>query len=79
MHQPERIISYGLVGSSDVIGTINPGLSLYIECKAGCDTQRIEQKRFQKAIQGVGALYVIYRGDKKDLLRRVESHKHAKL
>lgn len=55
-----RVISYGFVGSSDIIGMIRPtGRFIGIECKVGKDRQRTEQKTFQRVSTANGGVYLI--------------------
>jgi len=57
-----QVLSYGLVGSSDILGIIAPhGRMLCIECKVGSDKQRPEQLRFQTMIEERGGLYILAR------------------
>jgi len=54
----ERIIRFGLKGSSDIIG-IYKGLFLGIEVKTGSAKQSKDQKRFQNMIDKMGGIYVV--------------------
>lgn len=56
----ERIIRFGLKGSSDIIG-IYKGLFLAVEVKTGGAVQTQDQKRFQKMIDTMGGIYVVCR------------------
>lgn len=56
----ERIIRFGLKGSSDIIG-IYKGVFLAIEVKTGNAKQTKEQINFQKMIDTLGGVYVLCR------------------
>lgn len=55
-----RFMSFGLVGSGDLVGVCR-GRAVVIEVKAGRDRQRPEQVAFQRAWERAGGLYVIAR------------------
>lgn len=57
----DRIISFGLPGSSDILGILRNGRFLAIECKTGNVRQSKKQKSFQKMIESFGGLYLIVR------------------
>jgi penicillin-binding protein-related factor A (putative recombinase) len=57
---PDRIIRFGLKGSSDIIG-IYKGLFLGIEVKTGNAKQSSFQKNFEKMICAQGGIYVLIR------------------
>jgi len=52
-------ISFGLPGSSDILGILMNGRFLAIECKTGNAKQSKKQKSFQKMIESFGGLYLI--------------------
>jgi len=55
-------IRFGLVGSPDILGVIGPpGRFLGIETKTLRGKQRESQKRFQKAFEAQGGLYMVAR------------------
>jgi hypothetical protein len=55
-HKPFK---YGLVGSSDILGILNNGKLLCIECKTGNATQSTQQKNFQRMIDSFNGLYIV--------------------
>lgn len=56
----ERVIRFGLKGSSDIIG-IYKGIFLGIEVKTGNAYQNKYQKKFEKMICDMGGIYVVIR------------------
>lgn len=56
----ERIIRFGLKGSSDIIGLYR-GVFLGIEVKTGNAKQSKFQINFQKMVDKIGGLYVVCR------------------
>tara|TARA_R110002020_G_scaffold182855_1_gene378684 strand:+ start:326 stop:628 length:303 start_codon:yes stop_codon:yes gene_type:complete len=54
----ERIIRFGLKGSSDIIG-VYKGLFLGIEVKTGNAVQNKDQINFQKMIESCGGIYIL--------------------
>jgi hypothetical protein len=55
-------VSYGLKGSSDLIGLRQPaGQLIAIECKAARGRQTKEQVAFQRMVERLGGLYVLAR------------------
>lgn len=57
-----RVISYGLEGSSDILGILGPsGRLLCIECKLGKDKQRDKQKNFERMVVERGGIYILAR------------------
>ena len=56
----ERIIRFGLKGSSDIIG-IYKGRFLAVEIKTGNAVQSDQQKKFQKMVCKLGGIYVVIR------------------
>ena len=50
----------GKKGHSDVSGVV-AGAAVFFEAKTGNDTQRPDQKKFQKTIEFAGGYYYIYR------------------
>lgn len=68
----ERVIRFGLKGSSDIIG-IYKGLFLGIEVKTGNAKQNKFQKNFEKMVCNLGGIYVIVReSNVKQVLNIVE-------
>lgn len=67
----QRIIKFGLKGSSDILG-ISKSRFIAIEIKIGKDKQREEQLAFQKMIEMCGGLYFLIR-DQKDLDEMINS------
>lgn len=57
MNDPKRILTYGLVGSSDILGVHN-GRFLSIECKVGRDKLRPAQIHWRDAVLKRGGLWV---------------------
>lgn len=57
----QRIISYGLKGSADIIGIIKPGTFLAIEVKSGDAKQTSQQKNFAKMVTDLGGIYILAR------------------
>ena len=70
----QRIIKYGLNGSSDILG-ISSGIFLAVEIKIGADKQRPDQINFQKMIQSCGGIYEIIRSEEdiEKLIKRLPS------
>lgn len=58
----QRIIKFGLKGSSDILG-ISDSIFLAIEIKIGPDKQREEQKNFEKMITECKGFYFIVRNE----------------
>lgn len=68
----ERVIRYGLPGSSDILG-IYKGVFLGVEIKTGNAKQNEQQEKFQRMVDSLGAIYVICRDtDIQTLLQRIE-------
>ena len=57
-HEPFR---YGLVGSPDIIGILNNGKFVGIECKTGNAKQSEQQKNFEKMCTKFNAIYFVAR------------------
>src|SRR5690606_31377437 len=57
-----RPISYGLKGSSDILGCVN-GRMICAEVKTPVGRQSEEQRRFEKAIQRAGGVYVLAKSE----------------
>lgn len=53
---PSRIVTYGLVGSSDILG-LHRGRFLSIECKVGRDKLRPAQESWRDAVIKNGGLW----------------------
>lgn len=54
---PQRVITYGLVGSADILGLHN-GRALAVEVKVGRDTLRPRQCAFRDAFTRAGGRWV---------------------
>lgn len=54
-------VSYGLKGSGDILGCLRGGRFVSIEVKTGRGVQRESQIYFERAIKGVGGLYMVGR------------------
>jgi len=54
-----RVISFGLKGSSDIIGIIKPGKFLAIEVKTGAAVQSKQQLAFAKMVTIMGGVYIL--------------------
>jgi len=57
----DRVIKYGLVGSSDICGIIIGGQAIFIECKTGAAVLGEKQKYFKAMIQSLGGNYFVAR------------------
>lgn len=55
------LVSFGLIGSADILGTTKCGLPLAVEVKTATGRQSEEQKNFQAAWQSRGGIYVVAR------------------
>lgn len=55
------IFSYGLNGSSDILGILNTGQLLCIEIKSGNARQSATQKNFEAMITRFGGVYIVAR------------------
>ena len=56
-----RPISYGLPGSSDIIGCLPMGRFLAVECKSSAGKQSDSQKKFQEKICAHNGVYLLIR------------------
>jgi hypothetical protein len=54
-----RKISFGLIGSADIIGLTNTGRFLAIEVKSGNAKQSHQQIKFQEMIIKFGGIYIL--------------------
>lgn len=63
-----RVVSFGLVGSADVLGVRNGGQFVAVECKSDTGRLSAQQRAFQAMIQRRGGLYVLAR-DVSDLYK----------
>lgn len=62
----ERLIRYGLPGSSDILLSLAPsGRMIGIEAKVGDDPWRPKQRNFAKALTQAGGLYILARSKDK--------------
>ena len=58
----DRFIHYGLKGSADITGIIQPaGVRLEIEVKTGVARQSKEQRNFEAMIERFGGIYIVAR------------------
>lgn len=58
----DRMIRYGLPGSSDILLCLHPtGRMIGIEAKVGKDAWRPKQQAFAKALNAAGGLYILAR------------------
>ena len=73
-NDPERVISFGLKGSADIIGFTNGGRFVAIECKTGNAKQTKSQLNFQKMCEKMGAVYILAR-NVDDVFREFDLHK----
>lgn len=65
----KRPISFGLVGSSDILGIMPPnGRLIAIEVKWGRDRIKVEQQAFADMVIGNGGIYVLARTLEQGLL-----------
>lgn len=61
-HDGQRVISFGLKGSADIMGIIAPaGRFLAIEVKTGSAKQNKNQLAFARMIEKMGGIYVVAR------------------
>lgn len=67
----ERIIRFGLKGSSDIIG-IYKGLFLGIEVKTGNAVQSKDQKNFQSMLESMGGIYILCKNNVEQIDMLVE-------
>lgn len=56
-----RRVSFGLLGSADIIGMLPGGRFLAIECKAPLGRQSIAQRRFEQAVNANHGVYLVAR------------------
>lgn len=56
-----RVVSFGLVGSADVIGIGPGGRFLAVECKSDTGRQSEAQRNFQQMVESMGGLYILAR------------------
>lgn len=54
-------IELGPEGIADVVGFLPGGRAYFVECKRRTSKQREAQKRFQRAVEAMGAVYVVAR------------------
>lgn len=57
----ERPVSYGHVGSSDILAIMPTGRFLAVECKSLTGVQSDNQKRFQEKIKSHNGVYLLVR------------------
>lgn len=75
IHDDKRFITFGLKGSSDIIGIMKcasgAGCFLAIECKTGSDIIKKHQKYFCDMITKHGGLYIEARTT--DIIKKIQS------
>ncbi|MCB2126041.1 MAG: VRR-NUC domain-containing protein [Rhodobacteraceae bacterium] len=54
-------IELGPEGIADIVGILPDGRIYFVECKTRTGRQREAQKRWQKAVEALGAIYVVAR------------------
>ena len=59
-----RFISFGLVGSSDILGCLNDGRLLAVECKSDTGKLSEQQKEFLEKVRKLGGLSIVARSYK---------------
>ena len=59
--QGRRRISFGLVGSSDIIGLLRPGIFVALEVKTGKAVLSNQQRSFKKMIEEMGGIHCVIR------------------
>ena len=69
-----RLITYGLVGSADILGITNAGQFLAIECKSGNAQLSREQRAFRDVIWRYGGIFIVARSVK-SVLQKLETLK----
>ena len=66
-----RLVRFGLVGSSDILGVMAPaGRILAIEVKSPTGRQTESQHNFQRMVESMGGLYILARSVE-DVIRRL--------
>jgi hypothetical protein len=60
--RPGKFMSFGLKGSSDVLGVLPGGKILAVECKAEGGRLSPEQRQFLADIKALGGLALVVRG-----------------
>ena len=73
----ERIIRFGLKGSSDIIG-IYKGRFLAVEIKTGNAVQSDQQKKFQKMVCKLGGIYVVIRDTNVEQINMIVEQSYKK-
>lgn len=70
----ERVIKYGLKGSSDILGLTKSGRFLAIEIKVGKDFLKPEQINFKDTIERYNGLHFVIRSedDIKEMIKCLE-------
>lgn len=61
------MFSYGLKGSSDIMGILQGGRLLCVEIKSGKARQSKVQNNFEKMVQGFGGVYILARSPEEAL------------
>ncbi len=69
LYKTERHVRFGLIGSGDIIGAAF-GRPLSCEVKTGRGRQGEQQKRFQKAWEKAGGIYIVVRSVE-DVIREI--------
>ncbi len=60
-YRDNRLIRYGLIGSSDIIVVLKNGPVVFIEVKTGSAIQSVVQKNFETIIKSLGHHYFVAR------------------
>ena len=59
---PYQPVTYGLVGSADIIGVLGPdGRAIAVEVKTATGRQSEQQRKFEAAFRRCGGLYILAR------------------
>lgn len=58
----DRLVRYGLKGSADIYSCLS-GRFVVVECKVGRDRQRVEQRKYQLAVEAAGGIYILARSE----------------
>lgn len=57
----QRVISFGLIGSSDIFVLMRYGIMVFLECKTGRGRQSAEQICFEKMVKSLEGNYHVVR------------------
>jgi VRR-NUC domain len=68
----DRVLRWGLKGSSDIIGVGLGGKFIAIEVKTGKARQSEQQKNFQNMVNSMGGIYIVARSiqDVRDMVNK---------